>query len=72
MSIQNSGCNVPKTYKTSCKIRCQNNEQCNARQGCDKFLFAAIEEKKYQTKIYKNGNVSKKIENKNFKINVVF
>jgi hypothetical protein len=70
MSIQNSGCNVPKTYKTSCKIRCQNKEQCNARQGCDKFLFAAIEEKKYQTKIYEN--VSKKIENKNFKINVVF
>jgi hypothetical protein len=24
-------------------------------QGCDKFLFAAIEEKKYQTKIYKNA-----------------
>jgi hypothetical protein len=55
MSIQNSGCNVPKTYKTSCKIRCQNKEQSNARQGCDKFLFAAIEEKKDQTKIYKNA-----------------
>jgi hypothetical protein len=41
--------------KTSCKIRCQNKEQCNARQGCDKFQFAAIEEKKYQTKIYKNA-----------------
>jgi hypothetical protein len=27
----------------------------NARQGCDKFLFAAIEEMKYQTKIYKNA-----------------
>jgi hypothetical protein len=27
----------------------------NAMQGCDKFLFAAIEEKKYQIKIYKNA-----------------
>jgi murein endopeptidase len=41
--------------KIKSKIRCQNKEQCNARQGCDKFLFAAIEEKKYQTKIYKNA-----------------
>jgi hypothetical protein len=55
MLIQNSGCKygLQCTENVTCKIRCQNKEQ--NFEGSHKSLFVAIEEKKYQTKIYKNA-----------------
>jgi hypothetical protein len=43
-----------KRIKLHAKFDVKIKSKAMARQGCDKFLFAAIEEKKDQTKIYKN------------------
>jgi hypothetical protein len=73
MLIQNSGCNygLQCTENVTCKIRCQNKEQNFEGEEAINLCLSQLRKRNTKSKFIKmQWKCIKKIENKNFKINV--